>query len=208
VTWTKINEGLRTRAVTGLSISTDGQVLYVATNGEGVFRLDIGGVPPAPPAESIFDSEGADLNAGWNHTCYTGAEAPIESALASIVDKTSVVYSMRPDQGYDRWFPGRPEVSTISTLSPYDALLILTSSAASWSQASAGSEPDSVDLVEEAITSISGDFGILYAIGENQAWRRFVPGRPEVSNLSQLEHCQAVLALVTREGGTSWQFEP
>ena len=37
--WVPINEGLSTRAVTALAISSDGQVLYAATQGEGVFRL-------------------------------------------------------------------------------------------------------------------------------------------------------------------------
>jgi photosystem II stability/assembly factor-like uncharacterized protein len=40
-TWTKMNEGLRTRAVMALGISSDGKVLYAATEGEGVFRLDL-----------------------------------------------------------------------------------------------------------------------------------------------------------------------
>ncbi len=38
-TWVPINEGLSTRAVTAMAISSDGQVLYAATEGEGVFRL-------------------------------------------------------------------------------------------------------------------------------------------------------------------------
>jgi photosystem II stability/assembly factor-like uncharacterized protein len=37
--WVHVNAGLRTRAVTDLAISADGQVLYAATWGEGVFRL-------------------------------------------------------------------------------------------------------------------------------------------------------------------------
>lgn len=40
-TWIKINAGLRTRAITALALSTDGTVLYAATDGEGVFRLDL-----------------------------------------------------------------------------------------------------------------------------------------------------------------------
>lgn len=39
--WGRINEGLRTRAVNALAISSDGRTLYAATEGEGVFRLDI-----------------------------------------------------------------------------------------------------------------------------------------------------------------------
>jgi photosystem II stability/assembly factor-like uncharacterized protein len=40
-TWVKMNDGLRTRAVKALAISSDGKVLYAATEGEGVFRLDL-----------------------------------------------------------------------------------------------------------------------------------------------------------------------
>jgi hypothetical protein len=45
-TWTPINTSLRTRAVNALAISSDGQHLYAATEGEGVFRLDLSGQPP------------------------------------------------------------------------------------------------------------------------------------------------------------------
>jgi photosystem II stability/assembly factor-like uncharacterized protein len=218
--WQAINDGLTKRSVYTLAISTDGQTLYAGTDGEGVFRLDLNGTPPSPAATSIFGSSGTALGAGWSYACYTGPEAPIETALASVAGQTSVVYRMRADQGYDRWFPGRLELSTISSLSPHEALLILTSTAATWNQTTSESEPASVDLIQgwnsvcycgeakdvgEATAAISGDFSILYAF-DNQAWHRYVPGRPEVSNLSQLQHCQAVLVLVTRQGGTSWPF--
>ncbi len=45
VRWVQINEGLRTRAIRGMAISSDGKHLYAATQGEGVFRLDVGGEP-------------------------------------------------------------------------------------------------------------------------------------------------------------------
>jgi photosystem II stability/assembly factor-like uncharacterized protein len=38
-TWTITNDGLNMRAVNALAISADGQVLYAATSGGGVFRL-------------------------------------------------------------------------------------------------------------------------------------------------------------------------
>ena len=47
-TWTKINDGLYMRTVLGLALSADGQHLYSATHGEGVYRLDLNGTPPAP----------------------------------------------------------------------------------------------------------------------------------------------------------------
>jgi len=52
-TWRQINTSLRTRAVNRLAISGDGQHLYAATEGEGVYRLDINGVPPT----SVLDTE-------------------------------------------------------------------------------------------------------------------------------------------------------
>jgi photosystem II stability/assembly factor-like uncharacterized protein len=39
--WTRATKGLRTRAVNRLVYSSDGKVLYAATEGEGVFRLDL-----------------------------------------------------------------------------------------------------------------------------------------------------------------------
>jgi uncharacterized protein (TIGR03382 family) len=58
VTWQATNTGLRMRAVNALAISADGQHLYAATEGEGVFRLDLNAQPPQaaptplPPATS------------------------------------------------------------------------------------------------------------------------------------------------------------
>jgi hypothetical protein len=39
-------EGLRTRAVNALALTSDGGHLYAATEGEGVYRLDTGGIAP------------------------------------------------------------------------------------------------------------------------------------------------------------------
>ena len=49
--WAGINDGLRVRAVNALSLSTDGAHLYAATEGEGVFRLDLRGTAPAALSE-------------------------------------------------------------------------------------------------------------------------------------------------------------
>lgn len=52
-TWARVTNGLRTRAANALAISSDGKHLYAATEGEGVFRLDVDGTPP--PASEIDD---------------------------------------------------------------------------------------------------------------------------------------------------------
>jgi photosystem II stability/assembly factor-like uncharacterized protein len=45
-TWTAINNGLLNREVNQLAISSDGLHLYAATEGAGVFRLDLNNQPP------------------------------------------------------------------------------------------------------------------------------------------------------------------
>jgi acetyl esterase/lipase/photosystem II stability/assembly factor-like uncharacterized protein len=52
--WTKINSGLSNRAATGLAITGDGAHVYAATNGEGVFRLDLNGEPPVPQYDAYL----------------------------------------------------------------------------------------------------------------------------------------------------------
>jgi photosystem II stability/assembly factor-like uncharacterized protein len=46
-TWQVINTGLSMRAIQSLAISSDGLHLYAASDGSGVFRLDLNGQPPA-----------------------------------------------------------------------------------------------------------------------------------------------------------------
>lgn len=46
LTWQVFNEGLTMRASSSLSLSADGSILYVATEGAGVFRLSPDGNPP------------------------------------------------------------------------------------------------------------------------------------------------------------------
>jgi photosystem II stability/assembly factor-like uncharacterized protein len=41
--WQAINQGLRMRSVNSLALTPDGAHLYAATEGEGVYRLDVGG---------------------------------------------------------------------------------------------------------------------------------------------------------------------
>ena len=52
MTWLVQNNNLRTQAVNALAVSADGLHLYAATEGEGVYRLDLNGQPPeagSPP---------------------------------------------------------------------------------------------------------------------------------------------------------------
>ncbi len=75
LSWVKINNGLSTRAVTGLSISSDGQHLYAGTNGEGVFRLDLSGTPPAMSTRIVDDLDKSSTE-NPNAATDTGGEEP------------------------------------------------------------------------------------------------------------------------------------
>ncbi len=58
--WTPINQDLRTKAVNRLALSSDGAHLYAATEGEGVFRLDLNGSPPPAAKEQQFSDVPSD----------------------------------------------------------------------------------------------------------------------------------------------------
>lgn len=53
-TWLALTDGMESRSVVNLSLSTDGQHLYAATNGHGVYRLDLNGEPPLQPRRHVF----------------------------------------------------------------------------------------------------------------------------------------------------------
>ena len=168
---------------------------------------------PTPPGPAV----------AWMYSCYLGASQPTEDALATISGNVLAAYRLRPDQGYDRWFPARPTVSTMTALNPYDALFLLVASDATWPQQPSGEPPSDASLVfgwnsvcytgqtketETATQGIDGDFAIAYTLAPDQVWQRFVPGRPEVSTLAQLDSFTPVLILVTEESGALWVFDP
>jgi hypothetical protein len=165
---------------------------------------------------------GMPLVAGWNHVCYTEAAQPVDQGLTPLAGKVLAAYRLKPGGTYDRWFPGRPGLSTMETLSSYDALFILTSGSTVWAQQPSPA-PGTVSLGQgwndvcylgkgkppaDGTTSIVGQLGILYVLGSEQTWSRYVPERPEVSSIARLEQYDAVLMLVTESGGTTWTFDP
>ena len=173
-------------------------------------------VPSTPPPPG--------LSAGWNHACYLGAELPIAEALGALGTNVVAVYRLRANQGFDRWFPAAPQqVSDITTLGPYEALLILAANSQAWPQSPATAPPTTLNLqegwnsacysgqtkeVEAATASIAGQFGVLYSLTADEGWKRFVPARPEISDPFQLPQFAAIFILVTQPGGSQWVFDP
>jgi hypothetical protein len=181
------------------------------------------GPSPAPTPTTSPTPAVPGLVAGWNHACYLGADLPISEALAELGTNVLAVYRLRPDQGYDKWFPNRPDVSTIATVSPYEALLILMANEAPWPQEPATAAPTGMELVQgwnsacywgqtkdvqSATAGIAGQYEVLYLLTPGQGWKRFIPARPEISNLAELERFAAVLMLVTQPDGAHWVLDP
>jgi photosystem II stability/assembly factor-like uncharacterized protein len=59
--WHKLSEGLTSRAATGLALSMDGNHLYAATSGGGVFRLDLNGKPPESTGITLFENQTQEI---------------------------------------------------------------------------------------------------------------------------------------------------
>ena len=163
------------------------------------------------------------LVAGWNHACYAESQQGINAALAPIMNRVLAVYRPRDDGSYDRWFAGRPEASTITTLNPYDQLFVLMSEAGTWQQGQSTQTQASVNLVqgwngvcytgetkpvEDATAGIDGTFAVLYMLVDDQTWIKYVPGSPDLSDITELKMCDSVLVLVTEPGGSTWTFDP
>jgi hypothetical protein len=172
---------------------------------------------------------------GWNDVCYVGPEADVADATADIADDLLAVYLYDPTDTTDSWkayFPSNPDISDLDTLLPFDQLFILMGASADWEQ-EIQALPDSVDLVgasaessvpgawnsvcyagadkaaEEATSDIEGGFEIMYTLGKDQAWRRYIPGRADIPDtLTTLHRFDSVILLVTAEGGTTWVFDP
>jgi len=128
---------------------------------------------------------------------------------------------------------------TIDTIKPYDQLFILMAAPAQWvvGPIAAGAPADNmdaqIDLVgataasnvpaawnsicyagadkptEEATRGIESGLAIMYQLGSDQMWRRYVPDRPEIPDtLTTLHRYDSVVLLVTSEGGITWVFDP
>jgi YVTN family beta-propeller protein len=209
---------------TGLAVNQTASTVYVANNGDDTVSVISDPPPDEPPAPTPpAGSVPFDLAVGWNQVCYVGSEQPIQDALAPVLGDVSAVYRMGSGGGYDRWFSGRPEVSTITTVSPYQPLLLLMTEGAAWNQTPGGSSPPTSASLgqgwntvcyggttmapDEATSAIADDFSILYMLGSGQVWSRYVPDRPEVSNIDELARYDAVLMLANGSE-TTWTFSP
>jgi len=183
----------------------------------GLLLLGVGGADSAYSATTT-----TSLAAGWNHACYVGAEAPVADALGTVAGSVQALYRMGAGGAVDRWFPGQPLASTIDTLAPEDALLMLAAAPAEWTQSSEQAAPGSAQMaqgwnsicyegesrdINEATSRVDGEVSIIYSLSPEGGWLRFVPGRADVSDLERVEPHQALMVLVSDAAGATWNFE-
>jgi hypothetical protein len=69
----------------------------------------------------------ADLEQGWNAVCYEGEDEDIEEAVKGVHDQIATIYALVPGQGWLRYVPDRPEVSTLDRLQRHQPILVLVS---------------------------------------------------------------------------------
>jgi len=163
--------------------------------------------------------ESSAATPAWRHVCYDGAERPIGEAMDD--GEIQAVYRLEADQTFDRWFPDRLDLSTITTVHPYEPLFVLASAAIAWEPADSV-PPSAASLAPgwnavcyggvtrpaaDATAGIGDHLTILYSLATGGAWQRFAPGRPDVSNLAELRPLDAVLLLATGPGATTWAFD-
>ena len=66
--------------------------------------------------------------------------------------------------------------------------------------------PGESEDVASAMKSAVGDVGVVYALEANRTWERFIPNRPELSNLDRLDRFDCVLIQVTIDRRVKWVF--
>ena len=87
-TWQAINGGLPVRTINALALSSDGQHLYAASEGSGVYRLDLNGRPPeaAPIPSALSGAPTPAVSA--TRSSPTPGPSPTRAAPTAITRRT------------------------------------------------------------------------------------------------------------------------
>jgi hypothetical protein len=164
----------------------------------------------------------------WSIATWSGEDSmPIEEALAFCPQRVDAAYRVDPDtQAWTRYFEGRAEISNLAVIDDGQGVIALGAGMAAAS--AAGDEPLQVMANGMVGCPDSGKWAISVWTGEDgtptdqalanctgatvaaaywidphtQAWKRYFDGRPEISNLTSLDHMQGVVAL-----GGALQYE-
>jgi Tol biopolymer transport system component len=172
---------------------------------------------PIPTAGLMYDCPQAGK---WAMAVWEGEDGiDTGEALATCGEgAVDSAYALDPDsQMWRRWFPDRPEISSLMMLENMQGLFVLGSSMASpmsvvgppplepgqvrgcplpgvWSIA-VWDGPDDTEAGEALGTCGEGELDFAYALDpDNQMWLRYFPGHPEFSSLLTLKVKQGFIA--------------
>jgi len=149
---------------------------------------------------------------GWHNATWSGSSTPAE-AFACTAGKYAAAYRFT-DVGLERYFPDRPDISNMGTLTQYDAFLILITQPVTCTMPVAATPGSSRTLQwgvgwhnegwsgadgtapEEAFSCAVGNYAAAYRFTD-AGLERYFPGRPDISNMGPLNKYDAFLILVT-----------
>lgn len=165
---------------------------------------------------------GVTLARGWTYACYFGDEVPLGDALADGREHVLAAYRLRPDGGYDRWFPDRPDLSTIASVRASEALFILADDQAPWPQEPSEDGSDftlapgwnsicySGETKEAAVGlgEMSDQIAVAYSLAPDGTWRQFVSGRPELTTMTHLQSFWPLIVLIPGPGAPAVEEPP
>jgi hypothetical protein len=173
-----------------------------------VTDLDIHLVP-----ESAAATRTLEWGPGWHNAVWTGAASTPEEAFACAEGKYAAAYRLA-NGSWESYIPGRSDISTMTDLAQYDAFLILitqsvtcempvgaapeTSRTLQWVAGwqNAGWTGANGTAPQNAFACANGKYVAAYRLA-NGSWESYIPGRSDISTMTDLDQYDAFLILVT-----------
>jgi DNA-binding beta-propeller fold protein YncE len=215
------------RLYIGGSVQSNEVVVVVQDGGAAPPSGPTASPTPVPPVQgTMHDCPQAGK---WAISVWDGGDgADVAQALGNCGEgAVAAAYRIDPGtQAWSRWFSGRAEISNLSTLDRGQGVLALGGGvSASWAEAetplraaangmlgcpqpgkwaiSVWDGADGTSTEQAVATCGEGSVNMLYWLDpDSQGWKRYVSGRPEVSNLNSLNRHQGALALGSVTGPT------
>jgi len=168
--------------------------------------------PTATPSPTPEATRTVHWGPGWQNATWSGASTP-EEAFACADGNYAAAYRL-VSGGWERYFPGRPDISNMTDLAQYDAFLILITGDVTCGMPVA--DPPGTDRTldwgvgwqndgwtgadgttpQDAFACADGSYAAAYRL-VGGGWERYFPDRPEISNMGSLDEYDAFLILTT-----------
>ncbi|MGQ9573070.1 MAG: hypothetical protein ACUVX1_12555 [Chloroflexota bacterium] len=161
---------------------------------------------------------------GWHNAVWTGDTSTPEDAFSCADGSYAAAYRYTAS-GWESYLPDRPTASNMTSLAQYDTFLILitasvncempvaaapgTSRTLQWSAGwqNAGWTGADSTTPESAFACADGSYAAAYRYGAS-GWEKYLPGRPDISDMTALNQYDAFLILVTAAVSCSMPIAP